>query len=76
MIVCVCHRLSDRQIREACADGEAPTVSSVYRCMGCRPQCGKCVPDVREMLRAARVAAEEASSSAGALAEGPPDHVV
>ena len=25
----------------------------VYRACGCRPQCGKCVPYVRQMLREA-----------------------
>jgi bacterioferritin-associated ferredoxin len=35
----------------------------VYRACGCEPQCGKCVPFVRQMLRDA---AEAAGKNAGA----------
>lgn len=57
MYVCLCNALTDRTIRACCAC-EAETVGEVYRALGCRPQCGKCVPMVKEMVReAAAVAA-------------------
>jgi bacterioferritin-associated ferredoxin len=28
------------------------SVSEVYRALGCKPQCGKCVPFVRDLIRA------------------------
>jgi bacterioferritin-associated ferredoxin len=49
MYICLCNALTDRDVR-ACCDG-SNSVSMVYRSLGCEPQCGKCVPLVRQMLR-------------------------
>ena len=50
MYVCLCNGITDRDFH-AHADGEACTVSMVYRALGAKPQCGKCVPFVRQLLR-------------------------
>ena len=50
MYICLCNALTDRDLRPHTLDGNA-SVSMVYRACGCQPQCGKCVPFVREMLR-------------------------
>jgi bacterioferritin-associated ferredoxin len=50
MYVCLCNAITDRDFRAHC-EGEACTVAMVYRALGAMPQCGKCVPLVREMLR-------------------------
>ncbi|MGH7031576.1 MAG: (2Fe-2S)-binding protein [Stellaceae bacterium] len=50
MYVCLCNAITDRDVR-AHSECEGCTVSAVYRALGTRPQCGKCVPFVREMLR-------------------------
>ncbi|HET6469959.1 MAG TPA: (2Fe-2S)-binding protein [Geminicoccaceae bacterium] len=71
MILCLCHGLSERQIRAACAVPEVTAVACVYRYFGCRPQCGKCVPLVRDMLRDARI--ERGDREAAADAAGPGD---
>jgi bacterioferritin-associated ferredoxin len=42
--------LTDRDLRPHTSGGGA-SVSMVYRACGCEPQCGKCVPFVRQMLR-------------------------
>jgi bacterioferritin-associated ferredoxin len=49
MYICVCNALTDRDLRPHAAGG--CSVSMVYRACGCQPQCGKCVPLVRQMLR-------------------------
>lgn len=50
MFVCLCHALTDRDI---CRAAEACSrVAEVYRCYGCTPECGQCVPYVREAVRA------------------------
>ena len=50
MFVCLCHALTDRDI---CRAAEACSrVAEVYRCYGCTPECGQCVPYVREAMRA------------------------
>ena len=50
MYVCLCNALTDRDLRLQIASGTS-SVSMVYRACGCQPQCGKCVPFVRKMLR-------------------------
>ena len=50
MIVCVCKRVSERELEAAMAEG-ASTVKALSRKTGCGTQCGRCVPTVREMLQ-------------------------
>lgn len=51
MYVCICNRITDRQIR-----AEAPpvrcSVAEFYRSLGIKPKCGKCVEAVREIIEA------------------------
>ena len=63
MYVCLCNGLTDRDLHPHTAAGDC-SVSMVYRACGCQPQCGKCVPFVRQMLRQAAEAA--VAKSAGA----------
>jgi bacterioferritin-associated ferredoxin len=55
MYVCNCNALTDKQIREALAK-RPRDVAAVYRYYDCAPQCGRCVPEVRELLKQAREA--------------------
>ena len=55
MYVCNCNALTDKQIREAIAK-RPRDAAAVYRYYDCAPQCGRCVPEVREMLKQAREA--------------------
>jgi bacterioferritin-associated ferredoxin len=50
MYICLCNALTDRDVRASC-ENSCGSVSAVYRSLGCAPQCGKCVPMVRQMLR-------------------------
>lgn len=52
MIVCSCNVLSDRQIREAMTETQAPvrSVGQVYRCLGCSAQCGRCARTIRKLI--------------------------
>lgn len=52
MIVCSCNVLTDRQVRSALADGSARSPGSVYRCLGCKAQCGRCAPTIRKLIDA------------------------
>jgi bacterioferritin-associated ferredoxin len=63
MYVCVCHGFTDTQVRDLTAQG-CRSLAQVYRCLsGEPPQCGKCVPYVREMLRSAGAAAIDTASA-------------
>jgi bacterioferritin-associated ferredoxin len=52
MIVCSCNVLSDSDIRAACKAREnAPrTAGQVYGCLGCSPQCGRCVRTIKRIM--------------------------
>jgi bacterioferritin-associated ferredoxin len=52
MFVCICNALRDRDLAEAA--GDARSVADVFRRCGRRPQCGKCLPDVAQMIEDAR----------------------
>jgi bacterioferritin-associated ferredoxin len=55
MYVCLCNCLKDKDMASAIENG-AQCVSDVYKHHGCKPQCGKCVPYVRESLPASQMA--------------------
>ncbi|HXP30725.1 MAG TPA: (2Fe-2S)-binding protein [Stellaceae bacterium] len=48
MYICLCNRLTDHQVRRI-AEPDV-TVEQIYLRLGCRPQCGKCIPVVRDIL--------------------------
>ena len=60
MIVCHCNVVTDADIRSTLAD-EDPTKprspAQAYRCLGCSPDCGRCLVTVRRILSDARAAA-------------------
>lgn len=58
MIVCSCNVLTKQQILDAMASEEAHaprTPAQTYRCLGCAPDCGRCLVTVRAILAEARV---------------------
>ena len=52
MYVCICNALKDKELSGA-ARG-ARSVGEVFRRCGRRPQCGKCLPDIAELIERAR----------------------
>jgi bacterioferritin-associated ferredoxin len=62
MYVCLCNGLSDRDLRPHTSGGGYYSVSMVYQACGCRPQCGKCAPFIRQMLREGGEAATAAQA--------------
>ena len=58
MIVCHCNVLSDKQILATLADEPLSMPRSpvqVYKCLGCSPDCGRCLTAVRALLLEARI---------------------
>ena len=65
MIICSCSVLSDKQVRDALDAPNPPrTPCQVHRCLGCEPQCGRCVRSMREIIDRARM--ETAAGTRGA----------
>ncbi len=52
MYICICNALRDREL--AAASGGARSVADVFRRCGRRPQCGKCLPDVAQIIETSR----------------------
>jgi bacterioferritin-associated ferredoxin len=46
MYVCICKAVTDREIRNAVAEGQR-TMRGLRKQLGCTGQCGKCAPQVR-----------------------------
>lgn len=59
MIVCSCNVISDRQVFSvvAAAQHRPPAISQVYAGLGCRAQCGRCVPAIKKLRDEWRTAA-------------------
>lgn len=51
MYVCLCHGITDRQVRDAAARGSA-CAGDVFARHGVRPNCGTCCETVCEILEA------------------------
>jgi bacterioferritin-associated ferredoxin len=58
MFVCICNAVTDRQIRSQaeCCRG---TVAQVYRALGAKVQCGKCVPVAKSIINGLRPQARD-----------------
>jgi bacterioferritin-associated ferredoxin len=58
MYVCVCHAVTDRQIREA-AQGGARTLKDLRRDLGVTRECGRCASCAQECLQEANGCAKQ-----------------
>lgn len=57
MIVCSCNVLTEAQILATLESEDAVRPRSpaqAYRCLGCAPDCGRCLVTVRKLLQEAR----------------------
>ncbi len=52
MYLCICNALKESQIQALVREG-VRCEKEVYRRLGCRPQCGLCVPVARALVRGA-----------------------
>ena len=60
MIICSCNAISDTSVKASIHSEKCPrTPGAVYRCLGCRPNCGRCFETVRAII-------DEALGQAGA----------
>ena len=49
MIVCVCNRITENEVRDAARCGAA-TPEKAYACFGCEVQCGCCLDYAQEII--------------------------
>lgn len=67
MYVCICNAFTEKKVKGLLDQG-VRSAAQVYAGLGCAPQCGKCVPYVRDMIRD-HAAANDAAPRAAAAAE-------
>jgi bacterioferritin-associated ferredoxin len=69
MIICSCNAISDQSVRASLTSRNSPrTPGAVYRCLGCRPCCGRCFATVRAIIDETLSQSGAASVEAGAAA--------
>jgi bacterioferritin-associated ferredoxin len=61
MYVCLCHGITDRQVRHAIREG-ACSAEQVMECTAAGTCCGGCRPAIAELVERARAEAEAPSS--------------
>lgn len=55
MIVCVCNAKNCQTVRATLADApHVDTPAALHRAMGTKPQCGRCLPSLAELIAEAR----------------------
>jgi bacterioferritin-associated ferredoxin len=69
MIVCVCNALCERRCQERACERDCRTVGCIYRGLGARVRCGKCLPFMREIFAAAKEGEVEGPALAALMAE-------
>jgi bacterioferritin-associated ferredoxin len=63
MIVCICNRITECEVRKAARAG-APTPDRAYAHLGCEVQCGCCLDYARDLIREERTAFLEVEAHA------------
>lgn len=49
MIVCICNALKEKEVRTAARDGARNPIKA-YRKLGCKLQCGQCIPLAQRII--------------------------
>lgn len=50
MYICICNCIKDKQIDSCAADGVSDA-GEVFARMGCKPVCGRCIPEIADNLQ-------------------------
>ena len=59
MYVCICNALKDSQLKQAAQGPGVSTPACVFKQLDARPQCGRCLPDVHDMISATEIRASD-----------------
>ncbi|MBR9825149.1 MAG: hypothetical protein GYB36_05010 [Alphaproteobacteria bacterium] len=57
MYVCICNALRDQELKDAAAQPGVKTPACVFKSFDKRPQCGRCLPDVAEIVSSVEIRA-------------------
>ena len=51
MYVCLCNALKESDIRKAIREQGPATPDQVFDFLGVKPECRRCIPDIRHLMR-------------------------
>ena len=51
MYICICKKVTDRQIRKAVLEQSVNSMRELRSCLGACDQCGKCAAEARNILK-------------------------
>lgn len=68
MYVCICHGLTDSDVESAEKNG-ATQETEVFCHYGVKPQCGKCIPSMRCLMKCSRKTTEPPAEEKNAARE-------
>lgn len=55
MYVCICNALRDRDLEQAAAEPGVTCAVGVFKQCDARPKCGRCLPDVAEIISSTQI---------------------
>ncbi|MAC89819.1 MULTISPECIES: (2Fe-2S)-binding protein [Maricaulis] len=64
MFVCICNALRDRELQAAAADPSVKGAACVFKRCDAKPKCGRCLPDVADMIAANRFSPADLATAA------------
>jgi bacterioferritin-associated ferredoxin len=64
MYVCICNALRDRELKAAAADPSIKSAACVFKRCDAKPKCGRCLPDVADMIAATRIGTDDLPAAA------------
>lgn len=63
MYVCICNALKDRDLAKAAAEPGVTNTAGVFKRCDARPQCGRCLPDVAEIISSVQISTGDTTSA-------------
>ncbi|WP_300530769.1 (2Fe-2S)-binding protein [Maricaulis sp.] len=64
MYICICNALREKDLKSAAAAPNVRSAACVFKQVDARPQCGRCLPDVAEMVSSVEIQRAGESGSA------------
>ena len=64
MYVCICNALRDRDLAQAASHPDATSAAKVFQRCAARPKCGRCIPDVTEIISSVQISRDDTLNDA------------
>ncbi|WP_300553048.1 (2Fe-2S)-binding protein [Maricaulis sp.] len=55
MYICICNALREKDLKSAASAPDVRSAACVFKRCDARPQCGRCIPDVAEIVSSVEI---------------------